>query len=106
MGVPEWGLTRREGRSYHSAVIVRELTDIRRKEDPLHYRRHYTATAVMDYIGEQSGRLPVDFTIEHDALGRTTVTVRPGGDIDYPRIPLLRALKEYIRRLDDERKLP
>ncbi|MFW5729732.1 MAG: hypothetical protein ACOCYG_08700 [Spirochaetota bacterium] len=87
-------------------MIVRELTDIRRKEDPLYYRRHYTATATMNYLGEKTSRIPVDFTIEHDALGGTTVSVRPEADIDYPRVPLLRALKEHSRRLDQERKLP
>lgn len=87
-------------------VHVHELSDLRRKGESLHYRREYSATAKVQYLGEENAALPVSFTIEQNALGNKEISVQVAGDLDYPKLPLIRAIREHIRELDGERKLP
>lgn len=85
---------------------IREISEIQRKGEDLHYRRRYTATARLEHVGSDNCDVPIEFVLEHTALGETHLSVSIRADIDYPRVPLLRALKEHIHHLDRERKLP
>jgi hypothetical protein len=85
---------------------VVELTDIARVDAPVHYRRVYTANAVYEIGTGVPSRAMVRFTLEHVPLGPIVVDVKFVGDPDYPRVPLVAALKEHIHMLEADRKLP
>jgi hypothetical protein len=88
-------------------MTVEALEQIERaSEESLQYRRRYAAEALVTSPSTPATRIPVHFVIEQDALGRSTVSVYLDGEIDYPRVPVIRALKEYIQTMDAERKLP
>ncbi|MDR2898183.1 MAG: hypothetical protein LBU99_05140 [Spirochaetaceae bacterium] len=84
---------------------VLEIKDMLRKEVPLYYRMDYTGTAVVE-IPLKVIEAPVEFTIETDPLGRKTIELTLKNDIDYPLVPLVKSLKEYILELSREGLLP
>ena len=79
---------------------------VRDSEESLHYRRQYSAEAVVSIMNNTTARLALHFVVEQDALGRSAVSVYLDSEVDYPRVPVIRALKDHIRKLDAERKLP
>ncbi len=84
---------------------IRELRNLKRKDLPLAYRRTFTADAVFE--GKNSGQRTqaVEFDLEQDARGSTSISVRLVGEAQYPIIPLMRELRAYISSLNAEGKL-
>jgi hypothetical protein len=81
------------------------LKDMIRKDVPIYYRRLYTGVAVIETT-KDSGDYRIDFTIEHKPTGETEISVSFIDEIDYPIIPVLRELKQYIDELDHNGGLP
>ncbi len=95
-----------ESQAYGSAVPrIVELRDVTRKESPISYRRSYTAEAVIETLATRRFSQKVTFTIEEDALGQRDVTVKLLGDIEYPLLPVLSALRDHVGTLDRSGKL-
>lgn len=85
---------------------VVELTNLVKRETPLHYRRTFTATAVLKHgVGEPEAKR-IEFVLEHSPFGAINVRVKLLDDLDYPLVPALSALREYIKRLDANGTLP
>jgi hypothetical protein len=84
---------------------VLEIKNMLRKEVPLYYRRDFTGTAVLE-IPLKIVESPVEFTIETGPTGKKDIEITIRNTIDYPLIPLVKGLKEYISDLDQEGKLP
>jgi hypothetical protein len=90
-------------------MTLLELKDLHRKEIPLRYVNEYSGAAVFERPEFQgSGRVerPVEFRIEHSALGKRNIQVKLLGGLDYPLLPVLRRLKEHISHLDERGMLP
>jgi hypothetical protein len=85
---------------------VVELTNVVRKETPLHYRRTFTATAVLRRGAGESDARRIEFVLEQSPFGSIDVRVKLLDDIDYPLAPAIAALKEHIQKLDDGGALP
>ncbi len=84
---------------------ILELRNLKRKDVPLAYRRTFTAEAILE--GKNSGQItqPVEFDLEQNAGGATSVSIRIRGRAKYPIIPLVRELRSYISSMNDAGKL-
>jgi hypothetical protein len=81
------------------------VRDIVRKDLPIYYRRLFTATAVIDILNQQLERR-IEFAIETKPTGAREVTVNLLDNLEYPLVPILRELKDYIVGLDRSGALP
>jgi hypothetical protein len=86
-------------------LTIIDITNISRKENFIYYRREFTGTAQFDLPGRKTSGL-VEFTIETTPMGKKDIHVKLVDQIDYPVLPLLQGLKEFIRALESEGKLP
>ena len=82
-----------------------EIKDIIRKDVPIYYKRFYKGTAVLDLVNKPL-EIPVEFIIEHKPTGHLDIEATLSKEIDYPLIPVIKELKNYIGELDSCRKLP
>ena len=85
---------------------VVELINVVRRETPLHYRRTYTATAVLAHSRANADTKRIEFVLEHSPLGPVDVRVKFLDEVNYPLLPALRVLKEHISRLETNGELP
>ena len=86
-------------------MTILALTDIIRKETFIYYRREFTARAHIDLPGkEHAGK--IEFTIETAPTGKKDVHIKLLDAFDYPVIPVMKGLRDYIQSLDSEGKLP
>lgn len=84
---------------------VLQIRDINKKDIPLHYRNEYRGSALFEYGVDTQEESPVEFTIEHSATGEINISARVLNKLNYPLLPALKSLKEYIRQLEREGKL-
>ena len=82
-----------------------DIKDIVRKDVPIYYRRLYSGVAQLELINKPV-EVPLDFQIEQKPTGQVDIGVTLAGIIDYPLVPLLKELKNFIRTLDSSGKLP
>ena len=82
-----------------------EIKDIIRKEFPIYYRRFYSGTVVMELVNKPI-EIPLDFQIEQKPTGQTEIALTLGQNVDYPLVPLVKELKNFISALDTGGKLP
>jgi len=85
---------------------VLELRDIKKKESLVHYRRVFTGSAVLELVQEKKVNKPVEFILEHTPTGKTNIQVQLLDDINYPLVPAIKSLKEYISDLESKGLLP
>ena len=79
------------------------IKDVQRKDNPLLYRRDFVGKAVISYPvfdKKQEIEFAVDFSIEDTALGGARISATIPEKIDYPLVPVLRMIKEYITQLE------
>lgn len=84
---------------------VVELTNVRRKETPLYYRKEFKADAVLQFMEETTSKA-VEFVLEHKATGGVDIRVTLNEDIDYPLMPVVANLKQYIMDMHQRGALP
>jgi hypothetical protein len=82
-----------------------ELLNISRKENPILYRRIYTAQAVLETQQGQTQK-KVQFIVEHRPVGGVDIHVEILDSLECPLIPVVRELKTYIADLDKKGSLP
>lgn len=81
------------------------LKDLKREEGYIYYRRNFLADAVVEIPGSNF-ETPIKFCIETTPLGTKNVEIELSNSINYPLLPVKKALKEYILTQDKEGKLP
>jgi hypothetical protein len=86
-------------------VTILAITDISRKENFIYYRREFTGNALYDFPGSKKSGL-IEFSIETAATGKKNVQIRLLDPVDYPVLPVVKSLKDFILYLDNEGKLP
>ncbi len=85
---------------------VAEIKSISKAEGYIYYINRYKATAVIEFLSKQTS-FPFSFSIEINPLGVKTIDVADiPQSLEYPVLPVKKALKEYIIDLEKDNKLP
>ncbi|MDR3139679.1 MAG: hypothetical protein LBT95_08420 [Treponema sp.] len=84
---------------------ILELKQIVRKDVPIYYRRLFSATAVMELLNKSS-EYHVDFSIETKPTGHKEISITVTDPIDYPMLPVIKELKQFVDKLDNNGGLP
>jgi hypothetical protein len=84
---------------------ILEIKDIVRKDVPIYYRRLYSGNLVLELINKPL-ETPIEFQIEHKPTGQIEISVTLPQKVDYPLVPLVKELKNFISTLDSGGKLP
>jgi len=84
---------------------ILELRDLAKRDAPIHYIREYTAIASLEACGA-TRVAAVAFSVEQKPIGPPDITVRILDPLDWPLLPVVRALRERVAALYSEGKLP
>ena len=84
---------------------VVELKDLTREEGQIFYIRHYSCVAVFE-LPKSIESAKVKFSIEMNCLGNKTIDLDIENTVNYPIIPLKKALTDYIFEQEQEGLLP
>ncbi len=84
---------------------ILELRNLNREEGYIYYRRNFTGTAVIEIPGSTL-EADIDFCIEMSPFGEKTIDIEIANTLNYPVLPVKKALKEYIILQDQEGALP
>ncbi|MDE5898216.1 MAG: hypothetical protein K2H09_02970 [Treponemataceae bacterium] len=84
---------------------VLALQNLMREEGHIYYRRKFTGEAQIQIPGNTL-QASVAFCIETSPLGTKDVEIEVGNAINYPLLPIKKALKQFILEEDQEGKLP
>ena len=81
---------------------VIKIRDIVRKDVPLYYRNKYTAIAEVKLSGDNTININIEFAIEVTPISGKEYSIEDMEEIDYPTIPITKALIEEIKNYDRE----
>ncbi|MCL2138131.1 MAG: hypothetical protein FWH41_01205 [Treponema sp.] len=81
------------------------VKDIIRKDVPIYYRLLYTGVAIMEFTGKTNEHR-IDFTIEIKPTGYKEIIVNILDKIDYPLVPVIKELKNFIDAMHLNGMLP
>ncbi len=84
---------------------VAELKNIQWEEGQIFYLRKYNCTAVLE-LPIETEEVPIFFSIESDPFGRKNIDLTINRQINYPLLPVKKALLEFILSEDSEGRLP
>jgi hypothetical protein len=86
-------------------VTVLAIDDIVRKENFIYYRREFSGKALYDLPGRKhTGQ--IEFVIETAPTGKKEIQIKLVDSVDYPLLPVMSTLKQYIMELDRDGRLP
>jgi hypothetical protein len=75
------------------------IHDIVRKDVPIYYRRIYTGVASLELLGQHVEK-KIEFAVEIKPTGAKEISVTMRDDVDYPLVPLLKALREAVLKME------
>lgn len=81
------------------------LKNITRDENYIYYRRNFDAVAEFEF-GSKQIEAPIKFLIETTPFGTKEISIFGLESVNYPVLPLKKAIIEYISKQDSEGKLP
>jgi len=84
---------------------VVELRELNRRDSAVHYIKEFTGVAVLA-SGTIKAETDIAFTLEHKPLGSPELIVRIMDPVDWPLLPVIRALREHILDLEKTGRLP
>jgi len=84
---------------------VVELRDLNRRESPVFYIKELTAVAVIEWNQRQS-ESDIAITLEHKPIGPPDVHVHLLDSVDWPALPVIHAIKDYVTELERSGRLP
>ncbi len=84
---------------------ILELRNVSREEGHIYYRRNFKCDALVE-MGKSTMETPVQFCIESSPLGVKTIEIQLSSALNYPIIPIKKALTQYILTEDNQGKLP
>ncbi|MDR2418498.1 MAG: hypothetical protein LBD79_05545 [Treponema sp.] len=82
------------------------IKNIIRKDVPIYYRMFFSGCACLELVANNSVERQIDFSIEIKPTGLKEILVVLAEPVDYPLVPLIRALKVAIEDLDKNGNLP
>lgn len=82
------------------------LRSITKEDGYIYYIHHYKADAEVEFL-MRTILVPISFTVEMNPLGIRNVDLDPlPKEIDYPVLPLSKALKDFIDKAASAGELP
>lgn len=84
---------------------VLELQNLTREEGQIFYIRKYSCEAVLELPTSQE-KVPIIFTIETSPLGKKIIELTFPQPVNYPLLPVKKALMEYIYTEEIEGRIP
>jgi hypothetical protein len=84
---------------------VVEMRDLCRRDSPVFYIKELTAVAVIEW-GQRQSESDVAITLEHRPLGPPEVRIHLLDAVEWPTLPVIHAIKEYIVDLERTGRLP
>ena len=84
---------------------VVEFKNLRREEGQIFYIRRYYCVTVLD-LPTGISEHPTRFSIEMNGLGNKTIDISIENQVNYPLVPVKKAITEYILTEDREGRLP
>lgn len=78
---------------------VLEIRDVVRKDVPIYYRRVYSGAAHLELLG-RNVVVGVEFSIEIKPTGAKEIGVKLLEDLDYPLVPVIKELKDFILAME------
>lgn len=84
---------------------VIELKNIIREEGQIFYLRKYTCDAVIE-LPTSTDKVSIFFSIETNPMGKKIIEITFTQPVNYPLIPIKKALIEYILTEELEGRLP
>ncbi|MBQ9538930.1 MAG: hypothetical protein IJU95_06640 [Treponema sp.] len=83
-----------------------EIKSISKDDGYIYYINRYKATAVIEYLSKEAS-FPFSFYVEINPLGMRSYHVNNiPRSLDYPIIPVMKALKECVIEMDKKHELP
>lgn len=83
---------------------VLKLYDVQCEERHIYYRKKYNAIAEIS-LPLKVTNLPINFVIEVEPMGTKNVELSFDRTIDYPLLPVIKALKTFILEMDKKDQL-
>ncbi len=83
---------------------VVELRELNRRNIAIHYIKEFTAIAVLQSKDTQT-EAEIAFVLESKAVGPPEVSVRVLNPVDWPLLPVVRALRDHILELETSGRL-
>ncbi len=85
---------------------VLEINSIQKEDGYIYYIHHYKAIAKVEVLSSIIS-IPISFTVETNPFGIKTVELDPlPAKLDYPVIPITKAIKALIDKMAQEGSLP
>lgn len=81
------------------------IKNITRKDLPIYYRRLFSAVAELEFMNERMEKR-VEFAIETKPTGAKETAINLLDPLDYPLVPVIKSLKDYVSELDKKGALP
>ena len=81
------------------------IRNVERKDAPIYYRLAYTGIATIE-LSTGTNNYRVDFTIEMTPLGGKKIAATFLDGIDYPLVPVMKAMKDFIEAAHANGELP
>lgn len=81
------------------------IQDLYREEGYIYYMRKFSGIALIEIPGSTLN-VPISFSIETSPFGTKTVVIDIDNNINYPVLPVKKALETYILKEDQEGRLP
>ncbi len=85
---------------------VVKIKDIIRKDVPLYYRNKYSAVAELELQQGSISNIKIEFAVEVTPISGKEYSIDDIEKLDYPSIPVKKALIEEIKNYDKEGLLP
>ncbi|MCD6343274.1 MAG: hypothetical protein J7L76_05770 [Spirochaetaceae bacterium] len=80
---------------------IHDINQLRKKDIPLYYRNEYEGWGDIEFSSGSRQQVPIKFTVEIKPTGERAIDVKLKERIDYPLVPVIRALKEKIKLLEE-----
>ncbi len=84
---------------------VVELRELYRRESPVHYIKELTAVAVLEW-NERQSESDVAITLEHRPMGPPEVRVHLLDPVEWPTLPVIHAIRDYVTEMEKTGRLP
>ncbi len=84
---------------------VVELRELYRRESPVPYIKELTAVAVLEW-NERQSESDVAITLEHRPMGPPEVRVHLLDTVEWPTLPVIHAIRDYVTEMEKTGRLP
>jgi len=80
---------------------IHRIDQLVKKDIPLYYRNEYEGLGDIEFLSGSRQQIALEFTVEIKPTGERVIDVKIKERIDYPLLPVIRALKEKIKMLEE-----